>query len=47
MDFTAITTAVDFTTVLAALASIAAVFAGVYIARVGFRFVLGMVRKGS
>jgi len=47
MDFTAITTAVDFATVLTALASIAAVFAGVYVARTGFRFVLSMVKRGS
>jgi len=47
MDFTAIVTAVDFAAVLTALTSIAAVFAGVYVARTGYRFVLGMVKRGS
>lgn len=47
MDYTAITAAVDFTSVLTALGSIAAVFGALYIARKGAGIVLSMVRKGS
>lgn len=47
MDYTAIIAAVDFTTVLAAMASIATVYGGLFIARKGAGIVLSMVRRGS
>jgi len=39
MDYTSITAAVDFTNELAAMASIAAVVAGVLVARRGWSFI--------
>ena len=44
MDVTAITTAVDFTTILAGMASVAAVLASVYVGRKGLRLLLGFLK---
>jgi hypothetical protein len=47
MDYTTIIAAVDFTAVLAAMASIATVYGALFIARKGAGVVLSMVKRGS
>lgn len=44
MDFTSVLAAVDFATVTGAIASVAAILAGVLVARKGARYVLGFIK---
>ncbi len=44
-DFTTLTTAVDFSTVITAVLAVAALLAAVYVAMKGARLVLGFIRR--